>query len=624
MPGMSCLRVVDRRALVTLLLCAGAVRALTGVPTTLGPAVSSAEIPKKVSHPAGLRLTFAERVAYQRAIEEVRWRHRIWPKDNPQPKPSLDAILPRAQLEKKVEDYLRESQLVADERGRPISASELQAEMDRIVRHTRRPEMLRELFAALGNDPFLIAECLARPIMAQRLVSEPMTNAKDTSFQAESRNPAVRLIRDSTGSFDFAQDDIGLNLENVAYTLPEIPTDCTDDTWAATTIVNVPDAREGHTAVWTGSEMIVWGGAFTHNVYYFFNTGGRYDPTIDAWIATSTTNAPIARWLHTAVWTGSEMIVWAGGDNTDFLNTGGRYNPATDTWTSTTITNAPIARVHSTAVWTTGEMIVWGGYNYTNGRFNSGGRYNPGTDSWVPTSTINAPEARWAHTAVWTGSEMIVWGGTNETNALHTGGKYNPSVDSWTATGTEKVPLGRIDHTAVWTGGEMIVWGGFDETSNYTNTGGKYNPSADSWAATSLENAQSPRADHTAVWTGSEMIIWGGIFCCPAVDFNTGGKYNAGTDSWTATTTANVPFGRYAHTAVWTGSEMIVWGGYNYELQVFFNTGGRYCAPSGPTPTPTSSPTATPAPTATPTATATVTPRMTPTPRPRPTPRRRP
>ena len=25
-------------------------------------------------------LTFAERVAYQRAIEEVYWRHRIWPK----------------------------------------------------------------------------------------------------------------------------------------------------------------------------------------------------------------------------------------------------------------------------------------------------------------------------------------------------------------------------------------------------------------------------------------------------------------------------------------------------------------------------------------------------------------
>src|SRR5262245_10935955 len=41
-------------------------------------------------------LTFAERVAYQRAIEDVYWRHRIWPKENPDPKPSLDAVLSQA------------------------------------------------------------------------------------------------------------------------------------------------------------------------------------------------------------------------------------------------------------------------------------------------------------------------------------------------------------------------------------------------------------------------------------------------------------------------------------------------------------------------------------------------
>src|SRR6478735_7513582 len=55
-------------------------------------------------------LTFAERVVYQRAIEEVYWRHRIWPEDRPDPKPSLDAVMSQAQLERKVQDYLRESQ----------------------------------------------------------------------------------------------------------------------------------------------------------------------------------------------------------------------------------------------------------------------------------------------------------------------------------------------------------------------------------------------------------------------------------------------------------------------------------------------------------------------------------
>ena len=53
-------------------------------------------------------LTFAQRVSYQRAIEEVYWRHRIWPKERPDPKPSLDVVFPRGQLETKVQDYLRE------------------------------------------------------------------------------------------------------------------------------------------------------------------------------------------------------------------------------------------------------------------------------------------------------------------------------------------------------------------------------------------------------------------------------------------------------------------------------------------------------------------------------------
>ncbi len=117
------------------------------------------EVPAKASQTT---LTFAERVAYQRAIEEVYWRHRIWPKDRPDPKPSLDAMMPQAQLEKKVQDYLRSSQMLEDYLQQPITAEQLQAEMDRIATHTKQPEVLNELFQALGNDPFVIAECLAR------------------------------------------------------------------------------------------------------------------------------------------------------------------------------------------------------------------------------------------------------------------------------------------------------------------------------------------------------------------------------------------------------------------------------------------------------------------------------
>src|SRR5438477_8117607 len=59
-------------------------------------------------------LTFAERVAYQRAIEEVYWRDRIWPNENAEPKPLLDAVMSQAQLEKKVGDYLRDSRVLED------------------------------------------------------------------------------------------------------------------------------------------------------------------------------------------------------------------------------------------------------------------------------------------------------------------------------------------------------------------------------------------------------------------------------------------------------------------------------------------------------------------------------
>src|SRR5215472_19069731 len=81
-------------------------------------------------------LTFAQRVAYQRAIEEVYWRHRIWPKENLKPKPSLDAVMSQAQLETKVANYLHNSQALEDYWRQPITSEQLQAEMDRMAQNT--------------------------------------------------------------------------------------------------------------------------------------------------------------------------------------------------------------------------------------------------------------------------------------------------------------------------------------------------------------------------------------------------------------------------------------------------------------------------------------------------------
>ena len=117
-------------------------------------------------------LTFADRVAYQRAIEEVYWQHRIWPEANAGSKPPLDKVMSQADIEKKVTDYLGNSQALEAYWQRPLTADQLQAEMERMATNTKQPEVLQELFESLGNDPFVIAECLARPILTERLTGD--------------------------------------------------------------------------------------------------------------------------------------------------------------------------------------------------------------------------------------------------------------------------------------------------------------------------------------------------------------------------------------------------------------------------------------------------------------------
>src|SRR5437773_2867930 len=189
--------------------------------------------------------SFVERVAFQRAIEDVYWRHRIWPRnggENPDPKPSLDAVMSQAQLENKVTGYLRDSLALEDYWQRPITTEQLQAEMDRMARDTKQPEVLRELFEALGNDPAVIAECLARPILAERLIGD--LSSQDQTRHVES--PQAEALR---------TESVATTLRQVVYILPEVAEagepPCTDQ-WGATSTTNAPPTREVPTAVWTG------------------------------------------------------------------------------------------------------------------------------------------------------------------------------------------------------------------------------------------------------------------------------------------------------------------------------------------------------------------------------------
>jgi hypothetical protein len=55
----------------------------------------------------------------------------------------------------------------------------------------------------------------------------------------------------------------------------------------------------------------------------------------------------------------------------------------------------------------------------------------------------------------------------------------------------------------------MIVWGGA-QNSTFDTTGGLYNPRTNTWSAVSTVNAPPGKVDFGTVWTGSQMLVWGG------------------------------------------------------------------------------------------------------------------
>lgn len=530
-------------------------------------------------------LTFEERVKAQEAIERVYYDRRIWPTENQGLKPPFEQAVPHSLLVAEVTDYLKKSAALEYFWRRPIEPSQLQAEMDRMARGTKDPAGLASLFAALGNDPYLIAECLARPALADRMIrdwyaSEPRFHeqvrqlaliaeraASSTGLDSSaSKSPIMKMrftlsggdatykddmssngwrvqplhseefekifsqypdsgkiqlreepeafilsrtVRKESGlleielqafpkrTFDswwqerspaLAVDSLRYSEPSYSFAIPDAvpaPDTVCQAQWLDTNLENVVDPRFGATAIWTGTEMIVWGGGAGRGL----PSGGRYNPATDTWVPTSMdANCPSGRQYHTAVWTGSVMIIWGGNDggsSTPYLNTGSMYDPASDTWTATSVTgNVPKARQNHTAVWTGSEMIVWGGFGCTSatgctttGVLNNGARFDPAANNWTTaTSATGAPVARQYQTAVWDDahSAMIIWGGYGSA-LLNTGGRYYPATDTWSATSSTSVPTARQYHSAVWTGTYMVVWGG-QGTAGALNTGGRYNP----------------------------------------------------------------------------------------------------------------------------------------------------
>lgn len=285
------------------------------------------------------------------------------------------------------------------------------------------------------------------------------------------------------------------------------------NTWSPITTSGAPANTNtlDFTAVWTGTKVIVWGDRSS-------TEGGIYDPAAITWTTggTATTGAPVPRYNHSAIWTGSKMIVWGGNDQSSgALNSGGVFNPSSGTngtWTPTSA--SPLAaRMGHTAVWTGTDMIIWGGVYGTY--YGDGARYNPSTDTWATISNVNAPSARVQHVAIWTGNKMIVWGGRDANGvALQDGGMYDPVSDSWTPMTTANAPVGASSARALMLNGRLYVWGGNAGSLSLTNTGGIFDPDIGSngkWTAISTNGAPAGRIQHAFVTNGTKLYVWGGL-----------------------------------------------------------------------------------------------------------------
>lgn len=315
------------------------------------------------------------------------------------------------------------------------------------------------------------------------------------------------------------------------------------DTWSEMSDGdNVPSDRTDlmdFVRVWTGDRMIVWSGRSSDGEYSLETTqrqirddGGLYDPETDSWTPIQATSESPGRAYIQGIWTGDKMIVWAGHDQSSAADAavadpslGAVYDPgddlndpSDDIWRAIATANAPSQRRHAAAVWTGSRLLTWGGAYSHQIFYNDGALYDPDTDAWTEISDTNAPSPRELFAYVWTGSKLLVWGGFNGTESLDDGAIYDPQSDTWSAIATLNAPQARTTTSVVWTGEEMLVWGGLamalDDSENQTNTylgdGAAYNPTTNIWRPLAEDNAPSARRGFFQVWTGTQLLIWGG------------------------------------------------------------------------------------------------------------------
>ena len=238
------------------------------------------------------------------------------------------------------------------------------------------------------------------------------------------------------------------------------------------------------------------------------------------------------------VWTGSEVLAWGGcagepNEGCGAAEPGYTFDPERRVWRPL----PPIdARPSSNAVWTDREAIFFENEppegTPAEGTGLSGYAYGPATGAWrtLPEAPI---EARTGAVYLWTGREVIVWGGGNQQGSESAqGAAYDPAANSWRR--IADAPHGLNLVSGMWTGREMIVLGSLVSNRSIADTrtsvGAAYDPDTDTWR-TLPPSELYPQAT-AALWVGDRMV---------AYDFTTRWQaYDPATDAWTLP--ADMPF----------------------------------------------------------------------------------
>jgi len=309
--------------------------------------------------------------------------------------------------------------------------------------------------------------------------------------------------------------------------------------------IPAPDLR---LSVWTGKKMLVFGRVETRGplgeILKSGNVAAAYDPSANTWRRLA---RPLAapgypgRW--SAVWTGKEMLVWGDVNQA--------FDPATNHWRR--LPRSP-GGAGGIVVWTGRELISWGG-GCCGDAVSDGAAYNPATNSWrkLASAPIGGQQTP---VGAWTGRELIIFPGRDADGKPVGGAAYNPATDGWRRLAS--LPEPPQGANAVWDGREVLVAGGTREGHGLSAVGFAYNPTTNGWRRVPME---SDRTGAAAVWTGRWLLVWGGqTFPGATLPARHGLSYDPIANRWSPLPRAPLP-GRADPTAVWTGHELIVWGG---------------------------------------------------------------